>query len=442
MTHAQIPPAQNPDRVPAHAWRLLALMTSLNVLNFVDRQLIASLAPLLIADLGLNRAQIGLLVGFTFVVFYTLVGFVLGVAADRWPRRWLVAGGLALWSALTAISGASRSFVGLAGPRVLVGVGEATLTPAALSMLGDAFPPRRLGFATSVYYAGLPVGTALSLWVAGWVAPRFGWRACFWVLGAVGLVMVVPLFFFREPPRRGTGTAVTPATARAPVVVAGLVLDLLRALRDRPALLLVMLGGAALAYASAAALHAVTWLVQERGFSFAHATVVSGAMAVGSGCAGNLAGGWFTDWCRRRWAGGRSWSLALLTLFFAPFSIGFFVLPPSSPLFYLCWFFSAASTVAYFGPTFAAIQELAPADARSSAVAMGLLVINLLGVGPGPWVTGLIGDRWSLTAGLVISIGVALVAVVPFTLAARRTLLDQPVPGPLPAGRASRMPPD
>jgi MFS family permease len=369
-------------------------------------------------DLSLSRAHIGLLVGFSFVIFYTLVGLVLGVAADRWPRRWLVTGGVALWSAMTAVSGAARGLTGLAGPRVLLGVGEATLTPAALAMLGDAFPQRRLGFATSVYYAGLPLGTALSLWIAGWMAPRFGWRACFWMLGAAGLLMLVPMCVFREPPRRGRETAATP-TAAAPVSVGGLVGDLVGALRDRPALGLVMLGGALLAYASAAALHGITWLVQERGFSFARATILSGGMAVGAGCAGNLVGGWFTDWCQRRWAGGRSWSLVLLTVFFAPFSIGFFMLPPASPLFYVCWCFSVASTVAYFGPTFAAIQELAPAHVRSSAVAMGLLVINVLGVGPGPWITGLIGDRWSLTAGLVVSIGVAIAAVVPFTLAAR-----------------------
>jgi hypothetical protein len=119
----------------------------------------------------------------------------------------------------------------------------------------------------------------------------------------------------------------------------------------------------------------------------------------------------------------------LITVFFAPFSIGFFVLPPASPLFYVCWFFSCASTVAYFGPTFAAIQELAPAHTRSSAVACAILVINVLGVGPGPWVTGVIGDRWSLTAGLVISVGVALVAVVPLILAARRTAVSRPIPG-------------
>ena len=198
-------PDHAPDAVPRSAWALLGMMTTLNVLNFVDRQLISSLAPLLIADLGLSRSQIGLLVGFTFVVFYTLVGMLLGVAADRWPRRTIIAWGLGLWSVMTALSGAARSFLHLALPRVFVGVGEATLTPAALSMLGDAFPARRLGLATGIYYAGLPIGTALSLGVAGWVAPRFGWRVCFYVFGLLGLAAVGLLFTVREPARRAVG---------------------------------------------------------------------------------------------------------------------------------------------------------------------------------------------------------------------------------------------
>jgi hypothetical protein len=126
------------------------------------------------------------------------------------------------------------------------------------------------------------------------------------------------------------------------------------------------------------------------------------------------------DWCARRWRGGRSWSLVLLTLFFAPFSAGFFLLPASSPLFYVCWFFSAASTVAYFGPVLSAVQELAPAQVRSSAVAFALLVMNILGTGPGPWVTGMIGDRATLTAGLLSSVGVSTLSVVAFAAAARR----------------------
>jgi predicted MFS family arabinose efflux permease len=404
------------DAVPRAAWVLLALMTALNVLNFVDRQLIAGLAPLLIADLGLSRSDIGLLVGFTFVVFYTLVGLGLGLAADRWSRRAIIAWGLGLWSAMTVVSGAARSFLHLALPRVFVGVGEATLTPAALSMLGDAFPARRLGLATGVYYAGLPIGTALSLVVAGWVGPRFGWRVCFYALGLVGLAAVALLFTVREPVRRAAAAA-----PKAPAPSLGRIArDVRRALAGRPALGLVMLGGAGLAYGSASAMHGITWLVQERGFSFASAAYTHGLMAVTSGLPGNLAGGWMADWCAKRWRGGRSWSLVLLTLFFAPFGAAFFLLPTSSVFFYVCWFVFSASTVAYFGPVFSAVQELAPSHVRSSAVAAGLFVLNIAGVGPGPWITGMIGDRWSLTAGLLSSVAVSTLSVLAFAAAARR----------------------
>jgi MFS family permease len=412
-------PAAPADAVPRSAWVLLGMMTALNVLNFVDRQLIASLAPLLIADLGISRSQIGLLVGFTFVVFYTAVGMALGVAADRWSRRAIIACGLGLWSVMTALSGAARSFVQLALPRVLVGVGEATLTPAALSMLGDAFPARRLGFATGVYYAGLPIGTALSLGVAGWAAPRFGWRVCFYAFGLLGLAAVALLFTVREPARRAIAAASAGTSSPSPSL-GSIVRDVRRALAERPAIGLIMLGGAALAYGSAAALHGITWLVQERGFPFATAAYTAGFMSVTSGFLGNLAGGWFADWCGRRWRGGRSWSLVLMTLFFAPFCAAFFLLPPSSLLFYVCWFVWAASTVAYFGPVFSAVQELAPGHVRSSVVAFCLLVMNLAGVGPGPWITGMIGDRASLTMGLLSSVGVSTLSVVAFAAAARR----------------------
>jgi MFS family permease len=425
MPTPPLPPDEPHAPVPARAWTLLWLMTAFNVLNFVDRQLIYSLAPLLMADLSLSRAQIGLLVGFAFVVFYTLVGMVMGVAADRWPRRGLIGGGLVLWSAMTAVSGAARGFMGLAVPRVLMGVGEAMLTPAALSMLGHVFPQRRLGLATGVYYAGLPIGTALSLIVAGWMAPRFGWRACFYVMGAAGILAAGLLALVREPERPAR-----PGGAAGGASVGAIVADLRATLAARPSFGLIVLGGALLAYGSAAALHGVTWLVQERGFAFAQATFLSGAMAVTAGFAGNLAGGWFADWCQRRWRGGRAWSLVLMTVGFAPFGAGFVLLPVSSPLFYVAWFVSVASTVAYFGPVFAAIQDYTPAHIRSSAVALGLLAMNIIGVGPGSWITGVIGDRASLSAGLLVSVGVTLAAAAPFALAARLAHVNRAVRAP------------
>jgi len=397
---------------PRAAWVLLAFLTLLNVLNFVDRTLIASLAPLLIAELGLTRAEIGLLAGYGFVLFYTVVGLILGLAADRWPRFPLVAGGLALWSAMTAVSGLARSFVHLAIPRVFVGVGEATLTPAALSMLGDAFPRRRLGFASSVYYAGLPLGTAASLIAAGYVAPRYGWRACFAVLGLLGLLAVAGFALLREPPRRSGA-----AGPRPPLTM--LARDISRALVERPALTLVLIGASLLVFGSAAAMHTLTWLVQERGLAFSRAAYLSGVVAVAAGFLGNLAGGAFADACARRFRGGRIWSLVAMTALFAPVSAGFYLTAAGSPLFYLCWFFASAGTTAWFGPVFATIQELSPEHTRSTAVAFALLVMNLLGVGPGPLVTGVIGDAHSLTLGLLVSLGVVATAIVPFALAAR-----------------------
>ncbi len=399
---------------PARAqWLSLAVLTGFNVLNFVDRQLIAALAPLLMADLGLTRADIGLLAGFAFVVIYTLVGIGTGVAADRWPRRVIIGAGLALWSAMTALSGAARSFAGLAAPRLFVGIGEAALAPAAMSLLADTFPARRMGMASSLYYAGLPIGTAVSLIAAGWAGPRFGWRACFVALGVIGLAVTSLLVFVHEPPR-----APAPGRPAPRPSMGAIVRDLATALRATPSMLWLMAGGACLAYASASAMHGVTWLVQEREFPYARAAFTSGVVAVTAGLAGNLAGGWLSDWCRARWAGGRAWSLAIMAALFAPFSLAFYTLPPTSPVFYICWFVSSASTVAYFGPVYTAVQELAPAHARASAVAVALLVMNLAGVGPGPWITGLIGDSANLTRGLVLSVAVSAASVVPFSVAA------------------------
>ena len=402
------------ERVSRAAWGLLFFLTALNILNFVDRMLIASLAPLLIADLGLSRAQIGLLAGFGFVFFYTIIGLFTGIAADRFPRFPLIGAGVALWSAMTALSGWARSFMQLAIPRIFVGVGEATLTPAALSMLGDAFPPRRLGMAVGVYYAGIPLGLAVALISSSIIAPRYGWRVSFFVLGVIGLVATTLLFVLKEPPRRKAADPNAPRPS-----VRQLVRDLFTALVHRPALALALLGGSLLCYGSGAALHCVTWLVEERGFKYADAAMRAGIVAVFAGFLGNLAGGVFGDLCAKRFRGGRLWSLVFMTIFFTIPAWIFYSMKPSGAVFYLCWFLTSAGTTAWFGALFSAYQELSPVHARSTVVAFALLVLNLLGVGPGPLFTGMIGDDRGLTQGLLISLGITALAVVPFALAAR-----------------------
>lgn len=395
--------------VSAASWRLLAVLTALNVLNFVDRILISALAPLLIEELGLSRAQIGLLAGFGFVVLYSLVGLFLGVAADRRRRVPLVAGGLALWSAMTALSGAARGFAGLALPRLFVAVGEATLAPSALSMLGDAFPRRRLALANGVYYAGIPLGSAAGLVAASWIAPRYGWRACFYVLGGLGVVAAAALLALREPARSGAPAAA--AATRPPILRSAV--EVARAAFARRELVLALVGGALLCYGAGAAMHVVTWLVQERGYGYARAAFGAGVVAVVAGLAGNLAAGAFADACARRRPMGHLYSLIPTTLLLTPFGVGFYTFEPGTPAFHLCWFMASAGTTAWFGPLFAALHQLAPATARASTMALSLLVLNLLGVGPGPLITGRIGDTHGLTLGLLSSLGVTLLAVVP-----------------------------
>ncbi len=409
------------EPVTRAAWGLLIFLTALNILNFVDRMLIASLAPLLIQDLGLTRAQIGLLAGFGFVFFYTFVGLFLGIAADRFRRFPLIAAGLALWSAMTALSGWARSFIQLAIPRIFVGIGEATLTPAALSMLGDAFPARRLGLAIGVYYAGIPLGLALALISSSLIAPRYGWRVSFFALGIIGLLATVFLAILKEPERRRTteGNDGAAAPTKAQPAVRELLRDLMRSLVNRPALTLALAGGSLLCYGSGAALHCVTWLVEERGFSYANAAFSAGIVAVFAGFLGNLAGGIFGDFCARRFRGGRLWSLVIMTAFFTVPAWLFYSATPGTPLFYICWFFTSAGTTAWFGPLFSSYQELAPVHARSTMIAFALLVLNLLGVGPGPLITGMIGDSRSLSFGLLVSLVVTAFAIVPFALAAR-----------------------
>lgn len=193
----------------------------------------------------------------------------------------------------------------------------------------------------------------------------------------------------------------------------------MHALVARPALILALLGGSLLCYGSGAALLGVTWLVEERGFSYAEAAFRSGVIAVFAGFLGNLAGGAFGDACARRFRSGRLWSLAIMTAFFSVPAWMFYSQRPGTPLFYVCWFLTSAGTTAWFGPLFSAFQELSPVQARSTLIAFALLVLNLLGVGPGPLITGMIGDAHSLSIGLLISLAVTACAIVPFALAAR-----------------------
>ncbi|RYF91732.1 MAG: MFS transporter, partial [Caulobacteraceae bacterium] len=185
-------------RVSAGDYGLLVMLMLMNVLNFVDRQLLSSFANFIVPDLGLSNGQFGLLTGLVFLVFYAVAGLFMGALADLVHRPRLIAGAMFVWSALTAASGLARGFLSLALPRVFIGIGESALTPTAMSLLADRFPPEKRGFASGFYYIGVPLGVGVSLLVAGVLGPKLGWRNCFLLLGAIGVVFSFAILAVRE----------------------------------------------------------------------------------------------------------------------------------------------------------------------------------------------------------------------------------------------------
>ncbi|MEE4360671.1 MAG: MFS transporter [Pseudomonadales bacterium] len=412
-------------------YAFLSFLTLLNVMNFVDRQLLASFANFIVPDLGLTNAQFGLLTGFAFIVFYAAMGLFMGAAADMFHRPRLVAAGLALWSALTAISGAARSFVSLAVPRMFIGVGESVLTPTSMSMLADRFPATRLGFAAGFYYMGVPIGVGLSLIIAGFLGPSIGWRNCFYLLGALGIVLSCVMLFVKETPRRHGPAANAEGVVPRPKLkvifaTAG------RALRHSPALALTMAGGVALHFILGAAAFDQLWFVQERGFERADIAQKTGMIAVFAGMLGNLFGGMGGDWFAQKTGQGRAMFLFWIMLILAPLNIAYRLVPGDSLWFWVGVFAGYFQLGSFYGPTFASVQELVPPQIRATVVAFYILMLNLVGLGFGITAGGYSID-WMLAAGveqpytwtLVVFTLISLLAVPLFFLAGLRFRGDQ-----------------
>src|SRR5204862_2287096 len=169
--------------VSRYSWYALAVLTAVYVLNFLDRTLIYILFTPIKKEMAFSDLQLALLGTTSFVIFYTLLGIPFGRLADRTVRKNLIAGGLAVWSLFSGLTGFAGSFRSLFLCRVMVGVGEATLGPAALSLLSDYFPPRRRATVQAIYSSGIAVGAGLAFFLGGWIGQHIGWRWAFYLLG-------------------------------------------------------------------------------------------------------------------------------------------------------------------------------------------------------------------------------------------------------------------
>ena len=373
------------------AYPLLFFLTLLNMLNFVDRQLIASFANFIVPDLGLTDTQFGFLTSLAFIFFYSVMGLFMGVLADMVNRPKLIAFGVVLWSAFTALTGNAKGFVSMAIPRMFIGVGESILTPTSMSLLSDSFPEKRMGFAAGFYYMGVPIGVGISLLIAGYLGESLGWRNCFYLLGGIGLLLGLCTLLFKERPRKSVQNK-EHKTSLSYASTVKIVYTLLQALKTSSALRFTILAGVLYHVVLGAAVFEQLWYVQERGFERSEIAQITGWIGVVAGMTGNLFGGVVSDWWQEKTNQGRPMFLFWLALITFPIFIYYRFAEPNTIIFWIGVVLGFFQLGCFFGPTFSVVQELVPNNIRATVVAFYILTLNLIGLTAGSLGGGLCVD--------------------------------------------------
>ena len=380
------------------AWFVVSLLLVAYVFSFLDRQILNLMVAPIRRDLGVSDTQISLLMGFSFALFYTLLGIPLGRVADTRNRRGLIVLGLLFWSLMTSLCGTAKQYWQLFLYRVGVGAGEAALSPAAYSMIADYFPPERRATAMSVYSMGIYIGSGMAFLLGGLVVqfaatqgevvlplvgPTRPWQVVFYVLGLSGILFSLVLLLIREPVRTGAG-AQTATPLRE-------VLAYLR--RNGQTVLSHNLGFALLGLCAYAAMAWIpTVFIRIHGWSAPQIGVCFGLIVMIAGSLGLLAGGALADRWRKDGHVDAPMRVGMLSALLLLPSTAAYLLIPQAPVAAIFLAPAMFATSMPFGVAAAAIQDIMPSRMRAQASAVYLFVVNMIGLGVGPTAVALLTD--------------------------------------------------
>jgi MFS family permease len=391
----------------------LGILTGLNALNYLDRYVGAAVLPLIIAELAISKGQAGALQS-AFMLTYMLISPPVGRIGDRGRRLWLVAFGVTIWSVATVGSGLAWSFGALLVARCLVGVGEASYAVVSPSVISDLYPAERRGRAMAIFYAAIPVGSALGYMLGGLVGERHGWRTAFFVAGGPGLVLALLLLFVRDPPR---GRFDPPGTAgQRPLG------ESLRYLGRRPSFLVNTAAQTIYTFSiGGLAFWMPTYFVQVRHLPVGQTGLVFGAVLSLAGLLGTVVGGQVGDALARRHKAAHftfsGWALVASL----PFTL-LAVLAPQPAIFWPSMFMTLLLLFLNTGPLNAAMANVLPPSLRGIGFAVYTVAIHLFGDFPSPFLIGRAADALGLKLPVLIT-GLLLVPAGLVLLIGRRTLV-------------------
>jgi MFS family permease len=397
-----VPAPAKPAPGLRYAWYVVGALTAIYMLSYMDRVILSLLVAPMKRDFGISDTQVGLLQGFAFGVFYTLVGLPLGRIADTRNRRNLIAVGVVLWSFFTALCSLAGSFGSLFLARMGVGVGEATLSPSAYSLISDYFPRERLGAAISVFYMGVFLGTSASLLLTGSVVdmlshtpvitvPLLGamasWRVTFLIVGLPGVLFALLTRSIREPLRKNL------VKTRGGETKLGLREAVTEIRRRWQSLLGISMGSVFQAVPTYALISwTPTYLQRVHGWTAGQSGRGLALLLLTFGCAGMYAGGRISDHWQRRGVVEGPLRVGVVC------GIGTLLLPAAYLLPHVEWTFVLLAPGIFFlslamGTSAAALPRIFPNQVRGQVSAIYLFLLSLGGLGLGPLLPGYFNDH-------------------------------------------------
>ena len=366
----------------------LGVLFTINLFNYVDRQIISGVLPLVQQELRLSDTALGWLAS-AFMILYLTGSIPLGVLGDRVARNRLIGVGVGVWSAATLLSGLARSYGQLFAARAAVGIGEASYGPTASAMVSDLFPRERRGLVNALFNAAIPLGGAIGVMAGGLVGSRYGWRTAFFLVGLPSIALTILAWRLGDP-LRGVQDPLVPDVRMHSRE--GFFDGVARLLRT-PTFVMVCAVGMLVAFSIGAFNHWLPlYLHRVKQLSVAEASFWFGVLSASGGVLGVISGGLVGDFLARRTPAGHLITIAAGFLLAAPAGI-VMILAQDPAVFLPALFFAVGFLVLYIGSVNAVIHNVVHPTLRATAVAIFVFVINLGGAALSPAIVGLVSDR-------------------------------------------------